>query len=349
MLGVGVIGLGVGAHHARAALNHPGVGGVLLRDLDQDRANALAAALKREFPGKEVAVAQTEAGLTDAPGIGAVCVASWDEAHFSQIMAALRAGKHVFAEKPLCQSPGQASAIREALFRGAAPSGGRLRLSANMVLRTCPLFREIRQAWREGAFGPVSAVDADYLWGRPGRLTRGWRGRMADYSIVRGAAVHMIDLILWLAGERPEEVFALGNNLATAGEGFPFADSCALSLRFPGGLFARVGAMGGCVVPHFHRLAVHGARRGFAHELTGSVWIEKGDNGEAAVRPARGEYPARDKRPRVLAAFLDAVCGREGASRCLVPENDVFDVMAVCFAADESLRAGRPVRVEYPA
>ena len=151
MLGVGVIGLGVGAHHARAALNHPGVGGVLLRDLDQDRANALAAALKREFPGKEVAVAQTEAGLTDAPGIGAVCVASWDEAHFSQIMAALRAGKHVFAEKPLCQSPGQASAIREALFRGAAPSGGRLRLSANMVLRTCPLFREIRQAWREGA------------------------------------------------------------------------------------------------------------------------------------------------------------------------------------------------------
>jgi len=345
-IGAGIIGLGVGERHARAALAHHKVGTVLLCDLDREKAEALARTLAREFPGKSVAVADSDASLIDDPRVDVVVAASHDDAHFPQVMRALAAGKHVFAEKPLCQDAAQAAAIRAALRLSGA------KLSSNMVLRSCPLFAGVRQAFAAGEFGAVSAVDADYLWGRAHKLTRGWRGRMERYSIVQGAASHMIDLVLWLTGERPCEVQALGNNLATRDRGFPFNDSCALNLRFPSGLFARIGAFGGCAHPHFHRLAVYGELRSFVHEPGRSVWIERlaaegseGNEGrDMAERPAAGAYPAKERRGLVLSSFLDEVCG---LGRALAPQEEVFETMAVCFAADTSLREGRPAAVTY--
>ncbi|MEF2144728.1 MAG: Gfo/Idh/MocA family oxidoreductase [Desulfovibrionaceae bacterium] len=339
MIGVGVIGLGVGRHHARGALAHPGVDRVLLCDLDRKRAETLALELRAEFPDKAVNVADAAQHVLDAPDMDAVSVCSYDDAHFSQVLRALTNAKHVYAEKPLCQTPEQAAEIRAALERANANQDAPLRFSANMVLRTCPLFREVRQELRSGEFGRVFSMDADYLWGRPEKLTTGWRGRMESYSIIQGASVHMVDLLLWLTGERPVEVHAWGNNLATSEAGFPFPDFSALSLRFESGMVARVAAYGGCVHPHFHRLAVFGTKRTFLHGLEGGVYL---DSPEAAPRPAQGVYPAREERVRAQHAFLDAVCGQ---GKALISETDIFNVMSVCFAADESMRTGGPVRV----
>jgi hypothetical protein len=54
-------------------------------------------------------------------------------------------------------------------------------------------------------------------------------------------------------------------------------------------------------------------------------------------------YPGAHKGA-LIASFVDAVLGRGDA---VVPEDDVFASMAVCFAIEESAHAGTPVRVEY--
>ena len=40
---------------------------------------------------------------------------------------------------------------------------------------------------------------------------------MDYYSIILGAAIHMIDLIIWMFGSKPISVFAMGNNLGSKG------------------------------------------------------------------------------------------------------------------------------------
>ena len=43
----------------------------------------------------------------------------------------------------------------------------------------------------------------DYLYGRLQKITDDWRSRVADYSVMLGGGVHMVDLMLWLTGQRP--------------------------------------------------------------------------------------------------------------------------------------------------
>ena len=69
------------------------------------------------------------------PAIDVVSVASYDDAHFAQISAALAHGKHVFAEKPLVTDRAEADKVVALL--DADPH---LRLSTNVPLRLSPRF-----------------------------------------------------------------------------------------------------------------------------------------------------------------------------------------------------------------
>ena len=51
---------------------------------------------------------------------------------------------------------------------------------------------------------------ADYLWGRIKKL---WlEVKEKNYSIISGAGVHMIDLVMWLLNSKPNYVFQLEIN-----------------------------------------------------------------------------------------------------------------------------------------
>ena len=43
----------------------------------------------------------------------------------------------------------------------------------------------------------------------------GWRSKTKNYSVILGAAIHVIDLVMWIINKRPLSVFSAGNNLAT--------------------------------------------------------------------------------------------------------------------------------------
>jgi predicted dehydrogenase len=326
-----VIGLGVGAEHARAYAATPRCAVRWLCDLDHARAERLAAEI-----GRGARAAEFKTILAD-PGVDVVSIATYDDAHAVQTVAALRARKHVFVEKPLCRSMAELEEIAAAWEAAGCPQ-----LASNLPLRAAPLYRWLREAVRAGALGTIYAFDGDYLYGRVEKLTAGWRGETKDYSVMLGGAVHLVDLMLWLTGQRPQAVRATGNRIATAGSAFPHDDYVAATYHFASGLVGRVTANFGCVHRHQHVVRVFGTRATFVHDDQGARLHESRD-------PARGPV-ALDLPPRppakgaLIPPLVEAIAeGDDGRART---RHD-FDVISACLAADRARSGGEGEEIDY--
>ncbi len=77
------------------------------------------------------------------PSIQIVSIATFDDCHHRQVVAALDHGKHVFVEKPLCLNQKEFDDIKSALERHPE-----LTLSSNLILRKSPRFIELKTADR---------------------------------------------------------------------------------------------------------------------------------------------------------------------------------------------------------
>src|SRR6185312_15632456 len=212
VIGAAVIGLGVGEQHARAIAREPDAKLAWVYDHDRGRADALARELGTRVAGSYEQI------LAD-PDIGVVALASYDDHHAAEVLAAFAAGKHVFCEKPLCRTPAELAQI--------VAARGQLHLQCNLILRAAPLYRWLRDAIRAGELGDVYAFDGDYLYGRLHKITDGWRKGVEDYSVIQGGGVHLIDLMMWLLDEAPRRVTAAGNRIATRDTEFRYLDFAA--------------------------------------------------------------------------------------------------------------------------
>ncbi len=256
-LGCAVVGLGVGEQHARA---YRALEGCELRWLC-DRVGSRSRALAETLGGRPTTDFRE---VLEDPGVDIVSIASFDADHGAQVLQALRAGKHVFVEKPLCTTRKELDPIREALA-----GGPELRIASNLVLRAAPLYRWLRKAVEEGVLGEVYAFDGDYLYGRVHKIIEGWRSRAPDYSGLLGGGIHLVDLMLWTTGQRPESVRAVGNRIVTRGTPFGHDDFAAATFRFPSGMVGRITANLGCVHRHQHVVRVFGTEGTFLYDDQG--------------------------------------------------------------------------------
>ena len=192
--------------------------------------------------------------------------------------------------------------------------------------------------------GPIYYLEADYFWGRIEKLISGWRAEADFYSIIHGAAVHMIDLIIWLTGKKPIKVQALGNQIITKGTKQKNNDFAVILMEFENQMNVKISAHGGCVHPHFHSLKIFGANSSFIHESTGSVWIESSDPNQK-FKTESADYPAKTKRVGALISFLDTL--NYDGNNALVTDDEVFDAISVCLAAEEALKTKKIVDIDY--
>jgi predicted dehydrogenase len=328
-LGVGIVGMGVGERHIGGFRRHPAVKVVALCDVDPE----VQARVSRTYP--DVEVVDDAGALIDDARIGIVSIASYDDSHYGEVMRALRLDKHVFVEKPLCLRVEEFRHIRELLSQRP-----HLRLSSNLVLRRSPRFLDLRERIAKGELGKLFNIEGDYAYGRLHKLTQGWRGRIPDYSVTLGGAIHLIDLILWLTGERVAEVTAIGNGIASAGSDFHGDDMVSALLRFESGLVGKISANFGCVFPHFHRLLVYGTRATFENGRDAALMWRSRDP-DVAPEQLTLAYPGVDKGD-LIPSFVDAILGRGAAA---VTEEDVLGAMAVGLAVDRAVVERRVVKV----
>tara|TARA_Y100000768_G_scaffold63599_1_gene43727 strand:- start:30197 stop:31213 length:1017 start_codon:yes stop_codon:yes gene_type:complete len=328
-----VIGLGVGAHHAKALASHPGCELVWICDFDKSKFKKLNLnfnKVKNTANAKDI--------LTD-PNIDMVSICTYDETHFNLVVEALKNNKHVYVEKPMCLSKSEAKKIRYIL-----KNKPNLRLSSNMVLRSCPLFINVRKKFNQKASGEVYYLEADYFWGRKKKLVSGWRAKSKFYSIIHGAAIHMIDLAIWILGKNPVSVQALGNNITTKGSKQKHNDFSVILLYFKDKSIIKVSAHGGCTHPHFHSLKVFGKNLSFIHDISATGWIQSTNENQAII-PELSEYPAKTRRSKVLVSFINSLINENEDP--LVTDEEVFNTTSICLAAEQSVKTGKIINIEY--
>lgn len=330
-LGVAVIGLGVGEQHAGAYL---GSGACTLRwlyDLDAARTRDV-----REALGQGSAAQSVDAILAD-PSVEVVSIASYDGDHFAQALAALQAGKHVFVEKPLCRSVTELRALKQAW-----QAHGHRHLASNLVLRAAPVYQWLKRMIEAGDLGEVYAFDGEYLYGRLHKITEGWRKDVQGYSVMQGGGVHLIDLMLWLTGQKPVSVTAVGNRICTADTAFAYHDYMAATFQFSSGLIGRVTANFGCLHRHQHVVRVFGTKATFLYDDCGPRLHTSRDPAEPATTLQLPALPA--SKGELIPGFIKAILNGDAPHAQAQHE---FDVMSVCLSADEAAASAKLVEITY--
>ena len=303
---------------------------VALCDINEQRLHEVGA----NYPNCRLTTSADDV-LAD-PEIDVVSIASYDTDHCKQVLSAIVAGKHIFVEKPLCLHDEEFEQIDAALLEHPE-----VQLSSNFVLRQAPQFRQVKSRIEAGELGRLFYLEGDYNYGRVHKITEGWRGKTAFYSVSHGGAIHLIDLILWLSEGHVVEVMAAGNQIATAGTQFRFPDMVTALLRFQDGMTAKVSANYGCVCPHHHALAVYGRKGSFIHNYQGGTFYQSRDS-KHGVEQTNLVYEKQAKG-EVQRAFISQILDGISPEISLA---DVMNAMAVSLAVERSLRSGawEPVR-----
>jgi predicted dehydrogenase len=187
---IGVVGLGYwGPNLARNFAQLPGAELAWCCDADDERRAALAG----QFPDARM-TARFEDLLEDSR-LDAVAIATPVPTHHALAAAALRAGKHVFVEKPLAWT------VAEAQELGSLAAEQSRTLMVGHLLRFHPGVVKLRELIDSGELGDVL-----YVYG-----TRQNLGVIReDENALWSLGVHDISVVLYLLGGRPVEVSARG-------------------------------------------------------------------------------------------------------------------------------------------
>ncbi len=184
-----------------------------------DRNEMLREALRLQYPGVESCMAYNE--VLTRGDIDGVVIATPAETHYTLAREALLAGKHVYVEKPLVLRESEAGELVE-----LAGAGG-LVLMVGHLLQYHPGFVRLRQMAGEGELGRINYIYSHRL--NLGKIRR-------EENILWSFAPHDISMILALAGEEPESVYATGGSYLHK----RIADVTTTHLEFPSGLRAHI-------------------------------------------------------------------------------------------------------------
>lgn len=208
---VGLLGAGyILKSHALAVRTAPGATLLAVCDVSRDRAAAAAAAygIPEVFDSVEALAASS---------VEAVHVLLPPALHLAAARTLIRAGKHVFLEKPM----GLDAADCRALADEAAAAGVALGVNHNFLF--APAYQPIRDAAREGRLGTIDHLAVDWLYALP----------LLQFGPFNN----------WILAEPGNVVFELGPHLAAFAVdllGDPVIDAAHAANRvdLPGGLAA---------------------------------------------------------------------------------------------------------------
>jgi predicted dehydrogenase len=192
MINIGIIGYGYwGPNLVRNFMETPGAAVRAVADLDSRKLETV----QRRYP--TVKVTTDFIDLVKDPAIHAIAIATPVSSHFELAMAALKAGKHVWVEKPVTETSLQARKLLEEAERR------NLTLIVDHTFIYTGAVKKMREIVASGELGSVYYYDSI-------RVNLGLFQR--DVSVIADLAVHDFSILDFLLGEHPVAVSASGMN-----------------------------------------------------------------------------------------------------------------------------------------
>jgi 1,5-anhydro-D-fructose reductase (1,5-anhydro-D-mannitol-forming) len=233
------------------------------------------------------------------PDVTAVAIHTPNNQHAEQAIAAARAGKHVFCDKPMATSVADA----ERLIRECEKAG--VQLGINFHNRFMPCFIDVKRIIDSGEIGKVQLV---VLEASPGFRTGGrlatWRvdPAMAGLGTTMSIGVHVYDILRYLLSSEIEAVTALFDTPRNVMEEVNLS-----TFRFANGVMAQVSVNENSPLPH-NDFVIRGTKgrltgKGLTRSRAGGVLEIAIEGGETRTV----EFPATNAHATCVAAFSQAL------------------------------------------
>ncbi len=328
-IGLGVLGAGSFAQNTLlpALKEIPGVSFVGVCNATGPRSRSAAERFGFSY------CSNSDAELLQDPKISAVLIATRHNLHASQSLAALRAGKAVFCEKPLCISEDELAA----LVRVAWPSSHGKQLAPLLMVgfnrRFAPMTVRLKKFLSEN-HEPLAIhyrvnagfVPADHWVNDPEQ----GGGR------ILGEVCHFVDFLCFLAGACPVEV--QGQTVGNPGQ--YSMDNVVASLKFANGSLGTINYLAnGDKSASKERVEVFGG--GSVAILEDFRRLELVRNGRKQITRARW---GQDKGHKAeMQAFVDALRGKTPPP---IPLEQVVGSTLATLRLQNSCQTGQPLTVE---
>ncbi|MDO9441929.1 MAG: Gfo/Idh/MocA family oxidoreductase [Beijerinckiaceae bacterium] len=258
---------------------------------------------------KGLAVSDDLGAVLADPSIDGVVSSGPPHLHAAHSLAALKAGKHVLAVKPMALTGADARALRDA----AQANGRVLALGFNRCFM--PNVAAMRRELAAGAIGELLHAEGNFCVDRYYRFKSGWKADPAS-SPPGGLADHMLYLTIETLGPiadvRALSQFKVSDNA--------LADTTAMLLRTQAGGSALLSAIG--VTAEYFRFQIFGSKG----------WIELRDATGFRLETIDGRsvheaLPDADAERAEIDAFANAATGR--APFPISPDDAVHGVSAL--------------------
>jgi predicted dehydrogenase len=253
--------------------------------------------------------------------------------HAEQVIAAARAGKHVFTDKPF------------ALTRASAEAAAKACADAKRVLavgynwRYQPALQEIRRNLHDGRLGRLLHIEGNFNGPSVYRFPKEhWRQQAEEGPAggMTGRGVHVVDAMLYLAG-RIDSVFAQSARLTLP---YGLDDTTSMLFKFESGASGYLGT-------------VIATAEGWRMQALGSKgWATVGSIPHLHTwslttcminaQPTVIDYPQGSSERAELEGFADAI---EGRAPYACPPDDAVHGVAVLEAILRSAQSGQRVTV----
>ena len=274
------------------------------------------------------------------PAIDAVVLATPHTLHAGQIIAAAKAHKHVFAEKPFALS------LRDAKAAVRACAENKVTLAIGYNWRFQPALKEIKSMLVDGRLGKLLHMEGNFCGPSVYRHARKhWRQSREEGPAggMTGRGVHLVDAMLYLSG-RIESVYAQSSRAVLD---FGVDDTTSMLFRFESGATGYLGTV--IATAETWRLQVFGSN-GWAevgdveHLMTWQLKLCTVDRENLHLhrRPQIITFPETSTERAELEHFAQAAM----AGRALaVADGDEVHGVAVLDAILKSARGGSTIRI----
>ncbi len=333
---VAVVGLGYwGPNRLRALIDIDGVDVTWICDRDASR----FAKLSNRHPTLRATTDIDELLADDE--LDAIVLATPVFTHHSLASAALRAGKHVFVEKPLAASSGEAND----LFAIAAECDRTLMCGHTFLYS--PAVRRIKQILDAGELGDLHFISSSRTNLGPYR---------SDVSVLFDLGPHDFSMLIHWLGQMPERVSAIGRDVISPG----VQDVAFVDLTFPDGMLAHA-EMSWLAPSKLRRTVIVGSRKMLVYEDGTPEPLRIFDSGiEVGDTSDFGEYQLSYRSGDIISLRVEAtepitaelIDVRDAIATGAEPVRDrtmALDVIRTVEAAEASLAAGGEVVSVAPA
>ncbi len=296
-------------------------------DVNTEAAQKLAARHGAKVVSEREAFADRE--------VGAVLIASSTDTHARLAIAAARAGKAIFCEKPIDLSLKKVDDCLAQVEKAGVP------MFVGFNRRFDPSFAALKRRLDAGEIGAVEQVVISSRDPGPPPLAY----VKVSGGMFRDMTIHDFDMARWLLGEEPVEVFAMGEclvdtKIGAAGD----IDSAMVLLRTASDKMCHINNSRRAAYGYDQRIEVAGANGMLRAENIGETTVEHfGPKGTVSDRPLDfflERYAAAYRAE--MSSFVQALRNK---SAMPVGARDGRQALVLAEAALESHRKKKPVKV----